>query len=146
MKCLVYQYINMSVYHVPMYLRTYVLSFELYNAYPLFYNLTGSIILTGSHKSCLSNQSIYITKSITLSPPSLTLSLKILPISRLSIRGTVSFYLIYCYPSLMPPSIASIYCTILITLILSISKVMLSCFYYIKKGLVYITIIALSSH
>ena len=58
----------------------------------------------------------------------------------------MSFNLIYYYFSLMPPSIASIYCTALVTLILSISEVMPSCSYYIKKGLVYIAIVALSSH
>ena len=46
----------------------------------------------------------------------------------------------------MPPSIASIHYAILVTLILSINKVILSYSYYIKKGLVYITITALSSH
>ncbi len=46
----------------------------------------------------------------------------------------------------MPPSIASIYYTVLITLILSTNKVMPFYSYYIKKGLVYITIMALSSH
>ena len=98
-----------------------------------------------SYRSCLSNWHTYITKSITLSSPSLSLSLKILPISRLSIRGTVFSYLICCHPSLMPPSIASIYCVTLITLILFISKVMPSCSCYVKKGLIYITIAALSS-
>ena len=57
----------------------------------------------------------------------------------------MSSYLIYYYPSLIPPSVASIYYTTLITLILSINKVMPSYSYYIKKGLVYIVIIAPSS-
>ncbi len=115
-------------------------------AYPSSYNLTGSIILTSSYKSYLSHWYTYITRSITLSPPSLTLSLKIFPIFRLFTRGVVSFYLICCLPSLMPPSIASIYCAVLITLILSISEVILSYSYYIKKGLIYIIIIALFSY
>ena len=114
-------------------------------AYPLSYNSTSSIILTSSCKSRLSNWYTYITRSVTLSPPSLALSLKILPISRLSIKGIVSSYLICCHPSLMPPSIASIYHAILVTLILSINKVMPSYFYYIKKGLIYIIIAAPSS-
>ena len=45
----------------------------------------------------------------------------------------------------MPLSVASIYCAALIALILSISEVMSSCSYYIKKGLVYIAIMSLSS-
>ena len=74
------------------------------------------------------------------------MTLKILLASRLSIKGVVSSYLIYCYPSLMPPSIASICYTVLIALILSIGKIMPFYSYYVKKGLVYIIIIALSSH
>jgi len=115
----------------------------------LSYNLTGSIILTSScnsRRSCLINWHTYITISITLSPPSLALSLKILFISRSSIRGIVSSYLIYCYPSLIPPSIASIYYAALVSLILSISVVMPSCSCYIEKGLVCVVIAALSSH
>ena len=46
----------------------------------------------------------------------------------------------------MPLSIASIYYTTLITLILFINKVMPPYSYYIKKGLVYIIIVALSSY
>ena len=44
----------------------------------------------------------------------------------------------------MPPSIASLRRAILVTLILLINKVMPSCSCYIKKGLVYIMIAALS--
>ena len=54
-------------------------------------------------------------------------------------------YLIYYYSSLMPPSIASIHYAILVTLILSINKVMPLYSHYIKKGLVCVTIIVLSS-
>ena len=46
----------------------------------------------------------------------------------------------------MPPSIASVCRTILITLILLVGEVMPSCSRYIKKGLVYIIIAAPSSH
>ena len=67
-------------------------------------------------------------------------------IPKSSTKGTVSFYLIYYYPSLIPPSIASIYYAILITFILFISKVMPSYSYCIKKGLIYITIIVLFSY
>ena len=115
--------------------------------YPLSHNLTSSIILTSScssRRSCLSNWHTSITISIILSPPSLSLTLKILLTSRLFIRGTVSSSLIYCHLSLMPPSVVSIYCTALITLIFSISKVIPSYFCYIKKGLIYIIIAALS--
>ena len=130
-------------------LRTRVLSFKSCDSpYPSSHDLTSSIMSTSSYSSCiscLSNWHTSITRSITLSPPSLALSLKILLISRLSIRGIVSFYLIYCYPSLMPPSIASVCHTMLVALILSISEVMPSCSYCIKKGLVYIIIAALSS-
>ena len=45
----------------------------------------------------------------------------------------------------MPPSVASVRHTILIALILSVSKVISSYSYYIKKGLVYIIITAPSS-
>ena len=44
----------------------------------------------------------------------------------------------------MPPSVASIYCVVLVALILSIGEVMPFCSYYIKKGLVYVIIAALS--
>ena len=54
--------------------------------------------------------------------------------------------LIYCYPSLMPPSIATIYYAILVALILSIGEVIPSYSCYVKKGLVYIVIMALSGH
>ena len=140
---MVYQYISIS--------RTYVLAYSrtkfwiTWLAYPSSHNLTGSIISTSSYKSRLSNWHTYITRSVTLSPPSLALSLKILPISRLSTRGIVSSYLICCYPSLMPPFITSVYYAILVALILSISKIMPSCSYYVKKGLVYIAITAPSS-
>ena len=105
--------------------HTYVLSCITWFTYPLSYNLTGSIMSTSSYSSCksyLSNWHISVTSSITLSPPSLSLTLKILLASRLSTRGIVFFYLIYYYPSLMPPSIASIYYTTLVAFILSINK------------------------
>ena len=141
---LVYRYIMFltSIY-------TYVLSCIIWLTYPLSYNLTGSIILTSSCSSCrsyLSNWHISITRSITLSPPSLSLTLKIFLFSRLSIRGVVSSCSICCYPSLMPPSVAFVYYAALIALILSISEVIPFCSCYIKKGLVCITITALFSH
>ena len=129
--------------------RTHVLMYWVWItwlAYPLSYDLTGSIILTSSYKSYLNNRHIFTTKSITLFLSSLDLSLKIPPFFRSFIRGTVSSNSICCLLFLIPPSLASIYYTILITLILSISKVMPSCSYYIKKGLIYVIIIALSSY
>ncbi len=135
-------------------LRSYILMY-LYTkfwitwfAYPSSYDLTGFIVSTSSYSSyisCLSNWHTCITRSIILSPPSLALSLKIFPISRLSIRGIVFSCLTCHYPSLTPPSIAFICYTILITLILSINEVIPSCFCYIKKGLVCVAITALSS-
>ena len=98
-----------------------------------------------SRRSRLSNWYTCITKSVILSPPSLTLSLKILPISRLFTRGVVFSNLICCYPSLIPPSVASVRYAVLVTFIFSISKVMPSCSYCVKKGLVYIIIMSLSS-
>ena len=45
----------------------------------------------------------------------------------------------------MPPSVASVRHSAFIAFILSINKVMPSCSHCVKKGLVYITIMALSS-
>ena len=84
--------------------------------------------------------------SITLSSPSLSLTLKILLASRLSIKGIMFSCSICYYFFLMPPSLASMRHTALITLILSISKVIPSCSYCIKKGLVYIVIMAPSGY
>ena len=141
----------MSICWYIMYLRTRVLMYWVvitWLGYPLSHDLTGSIILTSSyssHTSCLNNWHTYITKSITLSPPSLALSLKILPISRLSTKSIVSSNSIYYHFSLIPPSIASIYCATLVALIFFIGKVMPSCSCYIKKGLIYVAITAPSS-
>ena len=144
---LVCWYISILYTYIFMYLCTEF--WITWLAYPSSHDLTGFIVLTSSYsscRSCLTNWYISIIVAVILFPPSLALSLKILSIFRLSIRGIVSFYLICCHPSLMPPSIASIYHATLVALILSINKVMPSCSYYIKKGLVYITIIALSSY
>ena len=118
----------------------------MWPAYPSSHDLTGSITLTSScssHMSCLSNWHTSINRSITLSPPSLSLTLKILLASRSPIKGTVSSNLIYYSLSLMPPSLTSVYYAALVAFILSVSEVMPSCSYYIKKGLVYIIIISL---
>ena len=129
----------------------YILMFwvvTMWLAYPLSHNLTSSIMLTSScssRRSCFSNWHTRPTRSVILSPPSLALFLKILPISRLSIRGIVSSGPICFSLSLMPPLLASVCHAVLVTLILFISEVMPSCSCYIKKGLVYIIIVALSS-
>ena len=128
---------------------TYILSCITWLVYPLSYNLTGSIVLTSScssYRSCLSNWHICVTRSIILSPPSLTFSLRIFSISRLFTKGVVFFNLICCHLPLMPPSVASVCYTAFIAFILSISKIMPSCSYYVKKRLVYVIIMALSSH
>jgi len=131
--------------------HTHVLSCITWLAYPSSYNLTGFIILTSSyssHRSYLSNWHIYITKSIILSPSFLVLSVKILPISKLSIRNIVSFNLIYCHPFLIPfiRSFAFTRYITLIALIPSIGEIIPSYSCYIKKGLVYINVAALSNY
>ena len=131
------------------YPHTYLLMYWVaitWLTYPLSHDLTSSIMLISSYKSYLGNWYMVITRSVILSPSPLALSLKILPISRLSIRGTVFSYLICCHPSLMPPSIASIHYTALIALILSINKIIPSCFYCVKKGLVCVIIMSLSGY
>ena len=56
-------------------------------AYPLSYSSTGSIKSTTSWMSSLSNYNTNNTKSITLAPSSLALSLKIYSILKSLIRG-----------------------------------------------------------
>ena len=143
-RVLIYWVEYISSWLPPTYSRTELVITWL--TYPSSYDLTSSIILTSSCNSCrsyLNNWYTCITRSVTLSPPSLALSLKILSIFRLFTKGVVSFDLICCYLSLMPPSVTSICHTALIALILSIGKVMPSCSCCIKKGLVYIAIISL---
>jgi len=130
----------------PTYVCTYILSYITWLTYPSSYDLTSFIVLTSSrssYRSRLSNWYTYITRSVTLSPSSLALSSKILPISRLSTKGTVSSSLICCSPFLMPPLLASMRRAAFVVLILSISEVMPFCSHCIKKGLVCITIAAL---
>ena len=119
--------------------------------YPSSHDSIGSIVLTSScnsRRSPLNNWHANITRSVTLSPPSLALSSKILPISRLPTKGIVSSVLICCLLLLMPPirSSASIHYAALVALILSIGEIIPSCSYYVKKGLVCIIITAPSSH
>jgi len=135
-----------------MYLHTCVLMYWvviMWLGYPSSYNLTSSIVLTSScssRRSRFSNWYTSITRSVILFPPSLSLTLKILLTFRSFIRGVVSFYLICCFPSLMPPSVASVYYAVLVALILSISEVMPSYSYCVKKGLVCVVIVSLSSY
>ena len=100
---------------------------------------------TCSHRSLASssNRDTSPIRSITLFPLSPSSTLKTSYISKSSTKGIVSSNSICCYPFLIPPSIASMCCTALVTLILSISKVIPSYSCYIKKGLVYIIIAAL---
>ena len=137
------------VRYILIYSRIYVLSCVMWLGYPSSYDLTGSIVSTSScssRRSYLSNWYTYITRSVILSPLSSALSLKILPISRSSTRGIVSPNSIYCLLLLIPPSLASVYYAALIALILSVNNIIPSYFYYIKKGLVCIIIMAPSSH
>ena len=99
-----------------------------------------SVSITSSHNTSF-------IRSVTLSPSLLSSSLKISCISKSLIRGVVSSYLIQYLLLLIP----LVRCTAfkhynkLILLILSISKVMPSYSYCIKRGLLYITIASPSS-
>ena len=97
--------------------------------------------------SVISSHNTSPIKFITLSPSLLSSSLKISYISKSLIRGIVSSYLIQYLLLLMPPvrSTAFRHHNKLMLLILSISKVMPSYSYYIKKGLLYIMIASSSS-
>ena len=92
--------------------------------------------------SVISSHNTSFIRFIILSPSLLSLSLKISYISKSLIRGVVSSYLIWFLLLLMPPvrSAAFRCCNRLMLLILSVSKVMLSCSCCIKKGLLYIVI------
>ena len=92
--------------------------------------------------SILSSYNTSSIRFITLSPSLPSSSLKISCISKLLIKGVVLSYLIQYLLLLMPliRSTASRRHNKLILLILFISKVILSCSYYIKKGLLYIAI------
>jgi len=135
----------------------YILSFLLYNLsyYSSLYSLIGSIIAytisTNSLSSALSSCNTYLIKSITLAPSSLSSSLKTSIISKLLIKDTVlpSLFASICIKWLIIPLQQSLpqaqrrVCVVAI--ILSLSKVIPSYSYYIKKGLVYIAIAAPSS-
>ena len=97
--------------------------------------------------SVISSCNTSLIRFVTLSPSLLSLSLKISCISKSLIRGIVLSCLIQYLLLLMPPvrSTASRRCNKLILLVLFINKIMLSYSYYIKKGLLYIMIISLSS-
>jgi hypothetical protein len=88
-----------------------------------------------------------IIRSITLSPSSLSLSLKISLISKLLIRG-IAFPSLIWWPLsfLIPPIRSSLsnYCNQLVTIILLLGEVILSYSCYMEKKLVYIAITSLS--
>ena len=67
----------------------YVLSYLYDLAYPLFHGFTGSIEFTAFWMSSLSNRNINNTRSGTLTPSFLALSLKIHSILKFLIRGVL---------------------------------------------------------
>ena len=122
-------------------------------AYPLSYSFTSFIssashvLILNQYKSPFSTCTILFIRSVIPTPSSISLFLKNL-ISKLLIRGVLCPNLIW-WPSLfLIPfirSLASVHYTLLTTSISLNSKIMSPCSYYIKKGLVCITIIALFS-
>ncbi len=150
MKYQVHQYVNTSVYHILTFSRTYILSplsRDIAYLYPMPCPTILSILSSASLIS-LSNCDTPLIRSIILPPSSLFLSLKISYISKSFTRGIISSSLTQCPILLIPPirSSASLCRSKLVSLILSIGKVISLCSCYIKKGLVYIMIAAPSSH
>ena len=94
--------------------------------------------------SSLSNYNTNNTKSITLAPSSLTLSLKVQSILKFVIRGVLLSKLIWWFISLIPPIrfSASKRRLRLVLLILSLGEIILSYSRYIEKRLSYIIISA----
>jgi len=123
--------------------------------YSSLHSSIGSIIAhaisTNSSSSALSSCDIYLIKSITPAPSSLSLSLKTSIISRLLIKGAVllSLFTFVCAKWLIIPKHPLLLQTqrraYTIAFILSSSKVIPLCSRCLKKRLVYVTIAALSS-
>ena len=92
--------------------------------------------------SSLSNHNTNNTRSVTLAPSSLALSLKIYFILKSLIRGVLLSKLIWWPISLIPfiRSSASKYCTLLAASISLNGEIISPYSYYTKKGLVYIII------
>jgi hypothetical protein len=91
-------YINILVYYISISPYFYILNLTIWLSYPLFHSSTGFILLTSLLKSYCNSLIINttsISKSVTLVPSSLVLSLKILPISKSLIRGVLCPNLIY---------------------------------------------------
>ena len=92
---LVYWYINISVYHAPAFLYSYILSLTIWLSYPLSYGSTGSIspasciLILTQYKSLFSTYMILLIRFITLIPSSLSLFLKSFFISKLSTKGVL---------------------------------------------------------
>ena len=100
--------------------------------------------------SSFSNRNTNNTKSVTLAPFSLVLFLKICSILKSLIRGVLLSKLIWWPISLMPSIRSLVFKRLarrfkLVAVILLLGEIMPTCFYYAEKGLLYITIVALSS-
>ena len=93
-----------------------------------------------------SNHNTNNTRSVTLAPFFLVLSLKICFILKSLIRGMLLFKLIWWLISLIPPIRLSVFKRYaLLAISISLNKEIMSlCSCYIKKGLVYIIIIDFS--
>ena len=110
--------------------------------YPSSHGSTGSIESTSSPRSCLSILNTDNTRSVTPSPSSSSSSSKILPISKLLIRGVAFPDLIWWPVFLMPPtrSTASSRRLALVLTIFSLGEIMPSCSRCSEKGLLYVAI------
>ena len=112
--------------------------------YPSSHGLTGSNAChTTSYSSSVSNHSIStspLIKSVIPIPSFSSSPLKISLISKLLIQGIVFSNLIYSFLSLIPPLLASVKHTYIVSVILSLSEIMPSCSRCIKKGFTYVVI------
>ena len=139
------RYVNILVRrvysHVPTFSYTKLFTWL---SYPSSYSSTSSIESTTFWISSLSNHNTNNIKSVTLTPSSLVLFLKVQSILKSIIRGILLSELFYWPISLMPPvrSSASKYRSKLVSLILSLSEIMPSCSYCVEKRLSYIIILA----
>jgi hypothetical protein len=139
--------------YISTFLHSYIPNLFTWLGYPLSYSSTGSIPLTSLLRPCLNSLVINttsISRSVTLTPFSLALSLKILSISKSLIRGVLCPNLTYWLLFLMPPIRSLIFKYLarrskLVAVIFLFSEIMPSCSCYMEKGLVYIVIAALFS-
>ena len=133
--------------HVPTFLY---IKLTIWLNYPSSHGFTSFIESTTSRISSFSNYNTDNTKSVTLAPSLLVLSLKVQFILKSKIRGILLSELIWQLISLIPPirSLASKRATYyfkLMAVILLLGEIIPTYFYYMEKGLVYIIIIALFS-